>query len=48
MVGGGCHCGTIRYEADGEALHHAICHCEDCRRAAGAPMVAWIAFRSDQ
>jgi hypothetical protein len=48
MVGGGCHCGAVRYEADGEALHHAICHCEDCRRAAGAPMVAWIAFRSDQ
>ena len=48
MVGGGCHCGAVRYEADGEVLHHAICHCEDCRRAAGAPMVAWIAFRSDQ
>jgi len=48
MVGGGCHCGAIRYEADGEALHHAICHCGDCRRAAGAPMVAWIAFRSDR
>ena len=48
MVSGGCHCGAVRYEADGEVLHHAICHCEDCRRASGAPMVAWIASKSDQ
>jgi len=47
MMSGGCHCGAVRYEADGEVLHHAICHCEDCRRSAGAPMVAWIAFKSD-
>ena len=48
MVSGGCHCGAVRYEADGEVLHHAICHCEDCRRASGAPMIAWIASKSDQ
>ena len=48
MASGGCHCGAVRYEAEGEILHHAICHCEDCRRSAGAPMVAWIAFKSDQ
>ena len=48
MASGGCHCGAIRFDAEGEALHHAICHCSDCRRSAGAPMVAWIAFRSDQ
>ena len=48
MVSGGCHCGAVRYTADGEVLHHAICHCEDCRRASDAPMVAWIAFKSDQ
>jgi hypothetical protein len=21
--------------------HHALCHCSDCRRHAGAPMVGW-------
>lgn len=47
MQTGGCHCGAVRYQADGEMLHHAICHCEDCRRASGAPMVGWIAFKSD-
>lgn len=44
---GGCHCGAIRYEVDGDPAHVAICHCSDCRKAAGAPMVAWAAFRED-
>jgi hypothetical protein len=39
MITGGCHCGAIRYQAEGEALTHALCHCTDCRRHAGAPMV---------
>ena len=46
MPSGGCHCGAVRYEAAGEMLHHALCHCADCRRSAGAPMVGWIAFKS--
>ena len=41
---GHCHCGAIRYEVVGEMLHHALCHCGDCRRHSGAPMVGWIAF----
>ena len=40
---GGCLCGDIRYEAD---LHDGdvadYCHCSQCRRASGAPVVAWI------
>ena len=47
MLTGGCHCGAVRYEATGGPLHHAICHCTDCRRCAGAPMVGWIAFTAD-
>ena len=47
MPSGGCHCGQVRYEASGEVLHHAICHCSDCRKSSGAPMVGWIAFKSD-
>ncbi len=43
---GGCHCGAIRYEADGAPLHHALCHCTDCRRCAGAPMVGWTMFKA--
>ena len=41
MLTGGCHCGAIRYEVEGEPAHSALCHCSDCRRHAGAPMVAW-------
>ena len=44
---GGCHCGAVRYEVSGEAQHVALCHCSDCRKAAGAPMVAWVAFADD-
>ena len=46
VITGGCHCGGIRYEAQGEALTHALCHCSDCRRSAGAPMVGWIMHTS--
>lgn len=45
---GRCHCGAITYEASGEPEHHALCHCGDCRRHAGAPMVGWIAFKDDR
>lgn len=41
---GGCHCGAIRYKIDGELLAHALCHCSDCRRHSGAPMVGWTMY----
>ena len=47
MVSGGCRCGAIRYEASGEVAHHALCHCRDCQLAHGAPMVGWMAFKSE-
>lgn len=45
---GGCHCGAVRYEVAGEPQHVALCHCSDCRKSSGAPMVAWAAFAEDQ
>lgn len=45
---GGCHCGAIRYEVEGEPQHVALCHCSDCRRSAGAPVVSWAAFAEDE
>ena len=41
---GGCHCGAIRYQVDGEPITHALCHCTNCRRHAGAPMVGWTMY----
>lgn len=44
MRTGGCQCGQVRYLAEGDPLHHSLCHCADCRASAGAPAVAWLAF----
>lgn len=41
QISGGCHCGAIRYEVDGDMIVHSLCHCTDCRRHSGAPMVGW-------
>jgi hypothetical protein len=41
---GGCQCGAVRYQVNGTPQHVALCHCGDCRKSAGAPMVAWAAF----
>jgi hypothetical protein len=45
---GGCACGAVRYEAAGEPFHATLCHCRDCRRAAGAPAVAWFSVRTNE
>lgn len=45
---GGCQCGAVRYEVNGEPRHAGLCHCSDCRKSSGAPMVAWAAFTEDQ
>jgi hypothetical protein len=44
MLTGRCHCGAIRYELKGAPNWSALCHCSDCRRHAGAPVVGWAAF----
>ncbi len=42
MLNGGCLCGDIRYDAGARAMHQSACHCSTCRRASGAPFVAWF------
>ncbi|MGL4490046.1 MAG: GFA family protein [Rhizobiaceae bacterium] len=48
MLRGQCHCGRIQYEMPSEVINHALCHCSDCRRHAGAPMVAWAVIAANQ
>lgn len=43
-LAGGCHCKAIRYRLIGEPGHVDLCHCVDCRRNSGAPVVCWAGF----
>lgn len=36
MLGGGCLCGAVRYEIEGEPIMAGHCHCLDCQKASGA------------
>jgi hypothetical protein len=44
VVPGGCLCGAVRYEGSGEPYNITHCHCEDCRKSAGAPFVTQASF----
>jgi len=48
MLMGGCHCGSVRFEAVGDPITHVLCHCRDCRRSAGAPLVGWVSYLTEQ
>ena len=39
---GHCLCGKTAWEVQGEASWAGYCHCDDCRRNCGAPVVAWL------
>jgi hypothetical protein len=45
---GGCLCGAVRYRFTGEPRALSLCHCGTCRRAAGAPSVAWVVVDSSE
>lgn len=36
MLSGGCLCGAVRYEIEGEPMMTGHCHCLDCQKASGA------------
>jgi hypothetical protein len=43
-ISGGCLCGRSRYRLGGVPQSLCYCHCASCRRASGAPLVAWGTF----
>ena len=44
---GGCLCGEIRYRITAAPVEALYCHCRMCRRAHGAPVVAWVTVPRD-
>src|SRR5476649_1231647 len=46
IYAGGCLCGALRYEADGEPLFAGHCYCDDCRKASGSGFVPFMGFAS--
>ena len=43
---GGCLCGALRYEADGEPLYAGHCYCTDCQKASGSGFIPFMGFAS--
>jgi hypothetical protein len=43
---GGCLCGALRYQAEGESLGMGYCCCADCRRASGSGFIPFMSFPS--
>ena len=43
-IRGGCFCGQVRYQATARPSSQTLCHCANCRRAAGAQALAWVTF----
>jgi hypothetical protein len=43
-IHGGCLCGSVRYTLQSPAVQTTLCHCSDCQKASGAPVVAWTFF----
>ncbi len=46
-VEGGCHCGTITYEADINPENVVICHCTDCQKLSGTAFRT-VVFTEDE
>jgi hypothetical protein len=44
---GRCLCGAVAYECGAHVIPPCFCHCESCRRAAGAHAVAWATVRRE-
>ena len=43
-ITGGCYCGAVRYEIDGEAQASLQCHCRECQYISGGFPAALMLF----
>ncbi len=47
MHSGSCFCGSVAIEVTGAPLEMGYCHCHSCRAYSGAPLSAFIRWRSE-
>jgi hypothetical protein len=43
-ITGGCLCGALRYEAQGNPLYMGHCYCTDCQKASGSGFIPFMGF----
>ena len=44
---GGCLCGAVRYESEGDPLFSLQCHCRDCQKSSGTAYIAAMRVPAD-
>lgn len=44
---GSCRCGLIAAESSAPPFWTSYCHCRDCRKQTGAPVMAFVGFREE-
>ena len=47
VLSGRCFCGAVTWTSDTPVIWAAICHCEDCRKAASSDYVSWFGVQRD-
>jgi hypothetical protein len=40
QLDGRCLCGSVTYQCDGDVVAALLCHCTDCQRQSGSPIVS--------
>ena len=45
---GGCMCGDIQYDVEGDSSVTGICHCPDCKRQTGSAFSTIVGVGADQ
>ena len=48
LLEGGCLCRGLRYQVSALPFAADYCHCLHCQKISGAPVMAWMDFKSDQ
>jgi hypothetical protein len=44
---GGCLCGAVRFQVEGEPYRTGLCHCADCRKESGSSFVYFAHWSRD-